>query len=1144
MQFFTRLVFLDGILVPVRSVSCEWTDDGRCAAQIQLVPSYEGEEILESTHVHVFHVESGLLARRKRIIALSQEARADASSLFAEEAAATVGSLYRPRIDPELINEGRGAVLLRTMARHGMHLRFGGEVISSGTSDSSVQGAGVTLTCRGYDHLMDRIAAIQLTRGTGTLAEGERQFFGQQDGVFDGTGRNSFFEGLADLVADSEEGLAQAVRQLAALYPARINPMWSNRFGWARLNDQIVAVDGDTTISRLFETRAFRDYIKDVAQANYLMPLRKALGAILDIAMHKIIAIPSPAFFPLYVPPEPRQVTRTTVSKRQVTEGWYVYVRVGSRSYFRRPLGWDNPLTAYHGGEQVRTGEDDNGVMTYGWQYKDFLGNFLTEPMEYVTEGGGTYRGSIGKNQSEIRWTIPEGRNGGPAEYSIRTGDPNHRNEDYGDPREQFHSGDEYRFSVAHKHPYEFEREFLTVDISVDYLQEGVAIDTTESVEEVEYNPSKGDGLYDGSWSRLGAYAILPHLWWACPPACNVLFPEDVRDFQMSDPGMDKPTRLLGKISPGRSGSSTTFVDKFVAPNVRELNAGSGAPGEEPEDPGILHRPEYISGPNAQIAYFEKLHRLARESDWEEYLRSYLSVEFWNRRLGAVQANVVARLNVRPVVGSQMLVVRRQSGSEGQFQTPEQRHWLRRLASLRDMLRAMNECLSRLGGNARTARALRQHIQALYAIRAAVQEIPEMVQPAGADKLLNIAAIQNGDFSVGVFFSLMQGLSFASPLMFAHDTIGGGTNAYLTTEERFTRQHIDDLIGDPLAYQVLEANPNPYPTLHQLSEWYELIPTRVYDPSGCRGALQRDVALVEDAIAEARTRLRALGVQDRAEPSVLGYVQSITDSTSGDGTLNIRLTHVRRVGKDLDWDGLGGDDVESVVAFGEDGFMDERYSIERIGKEVYLPVFGCSSIADTAEARAELDRQDDVVEEVSGLPPVDGSDVSVRFEHPEVCGHNCTEENDDGREVTGIDTATACMAIIRRYRELKAGEADGETIQAWAETVRARASATIPDLYRGLPVVMGDDEAQPVKLDLTRDGLGAYADGQVLEGFFQGSFLAGSVDYERVAVVTVDDDGEEVPNEVTENEKDLLLARVEAVLRYVESVPDKTFSRS
>jgi len=355
------------------------------------------------------------------------------------------------------------------------------------------------------------------------------------------------------------------------------------------------------------------------------------------------------------------------------------------------------------------------------------------------------------------------------------------------------------------------------------------------------------------------------------------------------------------------------------------------------------------------------------------------------------------------------------------------------------------------------------------------------------------------------------------------------------------------LPGEPEAVAVLAAGGNILPHIPDqatLRRWYDAIPERTVNRHGpCIAALTSDIELLRAAIAATRSLLRLVGGNATVERSYIGYLQELSDSMEGGGEIQqVSITHVRYVGDDLDWDGVPGDDVESTIAFGEVVFLDTRYRIDRIGTEVYAPVFGCGSLADLPEVQETAERlfaEDAELGAMEGLPPADASDVLDLLLYTEACGD--FDDEDDHVPDDRLTTTLACQAIISRYRELRRAGADEETISQWLESIRHRVSMTLADAYRGLPLIFGSSETSLSTLgDLTRDDTEVYGEGRVLEGFFARSLAGADLDYDRVGVID-EDSGD--PLVVTENEKDLIAERQRRILAYVESLSTGSFSR-
>jgi hypothetical protein len=84
---------------------------------------------------------------------------------------------------------------------------------------------------------------------------------------------------------------------------------------------------------------------------------------------------------------------------------------------------------------------------------------------------------------------------------------------------------------------------------------------------------------------RLMNYLILPDLFFSTPPACNVIFPNQVSSLTYNSAGMDRPTRLQLTVDPGdlrSTGDAPTSTDRvtvltYFAPTVGLFTASQGA---------------------------------------------------------------------------------------------------------------------------------------------------------------------------------------------------------------------------------------------------------------------------------------------------------------------------------------------------------------------------------------------------------------------------------------------------------------------------------------------------------------------------------------------------------------------------------------
>lgn len=1161
---FTRMVFLDGILVPTKAVTCSWNDMGQMQAQITLVPSYQAEKLFPSTHVHIFHVETGLRSVGRSAQPISSEDSQDFRFLHRDESVATIGERFSPALDFERGASPKGAVLSKSVPFHAIHYRFGGEVVQVAPAEGAGAGAEVVLACRGYEHLLEIIQTIQLTRGSGTLSEQERRFFGQQNPVFTGRGRRAFYGGLADLLAD--RNYLGGIRAIIAVYAAATNQMWANRFPWARMAGQVVALDDDTTVDRLFETSTFKRFLRESFQQAYSLPLRQAIDIMLTVPRYKLISVPTPTFFPLVRPDAPafREVTELADVTRR--GGLYADVSWESIEGVLPPDEANDPGHPASNGEFFRVASDVNGT-SYTWRYVDEDGLTQVLNPSGLRLPGGELRGNIEQNDTTLTFTIPPNMHGGGASYVItlrQSQMPNTRTpfapENFAQHAGQFVEGNGYVLSTPNLGEGRDAFPIRTMTFFVQVRRSQSRTVRRMVTETVQVDPAPRTELYENDVTRLSTYAIVPELWWAVPPACNIVIPETLRNFSYSDPGINNITRLLGKIAPGRSGSSRVMLDKFAAPNVDDLNASVQDLEDDLHDSVNLMRNEYISGVRVEVHYFELLHRLVREEDWEPYLRSFIVSQFWSKRLGAKQGMATVRTDIHMVVGAPCLIIRGTAPPESSVDvSPEQQCLLRRLGILERILRRLQRCRSRLRGRSGRAERLQSHLQSLINLRRLAEDanVTEELNTQDFYQLSsNIRRNHIQDYNSPEGQSRFDAVSGGSREAVQSRFVGENNRNFRPNAQGIDDELISSLISDPEALvlnapdgRLTDSSGNrSYPSERDMLRWFNEIPSNVGNTNSCAQALSADIEVVTAAIEQARDLLRDYGLPPAVNRSMIGYVKSLTESVqSGGESMQISLTHMRHVGDDLDWDQLAGDDVENTVTFGPNGFMDERYSVGRIGEELYLPIFGCKSIADlplvqnALQAQLESD-EETLSEQVGGLPPGDASDVLAQLSQG-CCSQEETEDEGRGTD-SRLNTTFAARAVAAAYFELKQAGVDNEGIMEWFNDIRTRATMTLADAYRDSPVVWGDSENQPALLhDLTRDDSEVYGDGQATRGFFADSFIGPEFDFNRV-VVRYQQNGEEQELPLTENEKDMLRSRTQAVLDYVLSTIDTSFSRS
>ena len=1164
------VVIADGIRIPVKDVSMSWSSEA--TARLSLVSSTEAERILPSTHIHIFKIDPHAHVFQRRAVDFGDiRIRPQTRLLQPEKTAETV--LGKTQL-PYGATEDGYSYLDQIVSLQGMIYRWGGEVISVNQSEQP-GGAAVVLTCQGYGHLLARVQAMQLMRGFGTLTDAERKFFGQSEPVFQIRGRNGFSRGFQQILQASEHDLTLAVSLLARRYFSRVSRMWAMRSNWTRIVDQISHLDSDGTLKRLMQTQAFERYLRDVFQQSYQLSISTVMLVLLDFINYHLVALPSPFYVPFYASklPDParqrRGTTRTrgglTADVRIPGYSGFDYVELASivgdissgvvdriRKVWVPNQGQEVPIPEVDfRSARVRGSVSTSGVLTFTPPQGSVEGN------QRQSVDLSELRGDVLASRS-IVWRIFDDQtplldilNDMPAGESVDLSLP---------------------WEVA---PSPTGAAGWPGAIPVSVSRRPDVVRTAEPPPPPPEPPVDEAGRPSQWISQLRSHVMIPNLWWAAPPVCNIIVREDIKALSLFDAGMDKPTRMLGRIAPGLSGSRRSFIDKFFAPRTADFEeaATSDESGSD-RDPNLLAPYEYIGGVVPQLRYFDKMSRLVRSSDWEDYISTMLDVEFWQQRIGR-QAQISMRPNQYIVPGFPAVVIRNTDSSPGEIDPEVARLRLRRRA-LADLLQSFQECIRRNSPSGAAARLLK--LLQILSIYRGLLNIPDLQRAVDA---VRRAAGQGLSAGAAVRTSEVSGLTastefrriaevFGRTPLFAGS--GGGTaSAATTTTLRLlgpAAQLRSSLISAPSSAgldfavnagisasdvrRLLPSYPEAVETLTglsgrasggipstaELSRWFQEADSRARAGIPCVNALRRDVRFAEDELRAVEQRLAELGSVGTGNPSVLlGLVVSVEESTSapGDRGMVVTLSNVRELGEDLNWDGVASDELENLVTFGENGYLDERYRGDRIGQDVYRPLLGCGGLEEVVDP---LDPPDDEAPLAESDPL---EDLWPQFQHPEVCGSRCGGGTAAAGALSGARINDLVTAFYDKYIQ-KRETLREEELREWLQEVRSRPGMSFVDAYRGAEIVMGDTETQETVLEGMEEGDSRiYPDSTPPRGFYAATFLSSDPSPEDVAVAVGDmGEREAVP---VDAEYALLVERRNRILDFVRSLSDGTYIR-
>jgi len=1210
---YSKVVYLEGIRVPVSGVSASWGTNGGIQFNVSLLPSYEAEFILPSTQVHVFHVEAGKLGTKRttyeadpnRVGLLPFNQKYMETDFLAEAAEKTIGSHVDPLTNaPNQIQIGDDGLIER-MEDFGLIFLCAGVVDTVSSLGTARQGHAVELSCRGFDVDLELTQLIQLTSGRGTLTDVEKRFFGQDikrqgkpKTVLHGKKRTSFADALAKLLT-KDKSYAAGIRSLMAQYPALINDMWLHRYSWNRLANQIGIIEEDYSAQRLIGTTTFQKFVRSKIQGSYVVPLRDAMQTLLDFVGYRMISVPAPAYWPIVPAPKPRENYETKTTERKVKTGPYAIVKWGKHVLF------DTGSMPVGAGQVEKRGE----------KYVYIDENKQVVELDTTVYGAGQTTGQLTEGNTVVTCTLPKQNNAGlpvfagGQKFIIASGSARFAGGGGGlitVPRaDVFKVGYKYRavsrtdFAPTGEHP----KRPLILLVTIMPGGGERTIRKTERIRK-DLPPIRPARYYSNIFCRLNTYVLLPKLWWAAPPQCNIIVPEMIERITMNKPGLNSITRTIGRGQPGKGPGAKTRIEKFTAPNVSDLNAALEDSHDDPINAVNLLKTEYIAGVRAQVLPFGHLSKMAAASQWEDYMRSWVVNNHWDTRLEPRTAQVIVRTAVGIVPGAPCLVIRGTGEGFTATLSPEQSVRVGMLRQLRNLRSRLASARAGLLAHLRRMREMSRWVRNLKSLSTQLYDnnVIDAVDPEKLDGAYTKDGSTATQVNVGkTFVKLLQEGTIArrkersaerqpltagavsTPLASAAD-LGFGMLQGDIQSDRY-RQTFDAVLkGDGAKIHPGEGGViQKLPTTKELEGYEKTITDRSGGYGSCVQALDYDIKFLDAEIEKLVEELRRLGKANQQGRSFVGYVTGIQATSSSQQNTEqwvLSLSHVRHVGEDLDYDGLAGDDVENTVIFGEDGYLDERYHSENIGKKVYLPMFGSESIVDLESVKQAFD---DYLSEPTADEQgrIDG--ILAELKHPGVCGKNYATEKAEGLLATSPPISFACQQIINEYFNLKSGGTTSEGVFKWIEKYHTRPWGTQPDMFRGFPLgfdrnletsnIMPVSDYEPWQSDDSIYGFGLrevtlrefdVASGAVEEGpetfannppegFFRTSIVP-------PYVTQLSDSNKETNNadatlkaavqeylsygdKIDDNELALLKDRQRRILAYLENLADKTSSR-
>lgn len=624
---------------------------------------------------------------------------------------------------------------------------------------------------------------------------------------------------------------------------------------------------------------------------------------------------------------------------------------------------------------------------------------------------------------------------------------------------------------------------------------------------------------------KASAILFKPELWWACPPACNVLFPSHYSSIDDSRNMLSEPTRTILKISPGVSGSRRTIVDDYFAPDLETLN--ELAAGTETSEQEVFQLPhERFQGINSNIAFIgEEVARLTRRDSFQDYMRSYAQFLHWktvfqNRSVQVNSSRLLPWVMVGyPAVALDRDIVKR---AEPTFDPNlEERMLLRRelsaLRRCRDRLRARRRrlvaYLESLRNNGDYVDWIASHREAVRFgdVRYDGMSIVESAEAAQQEEEYEL-------FTPHPSFNIANAERRAMKLF----TYRGPTRDECPAHEPAT---LREALGNELAQPIIQVEGSI--TLDTMNdgavEYLSTVATRLDEVIASTissiASVEASMSRVEKAIKQLRDRLLELGWDLGTYSHVLFYViGKETSITKGQVSTRIHGRYARVHDEDIDLDGTRGDTFENIIKTGPGEFFSDNYATDQIGDRFYLPVYGVKSLVDMAVELHPFETHENDEIDDSLYTDANGEIPFWR----EVIRDICQEDYEETTASEGVSIEDALESIVEVYRSLGFSVRD---VESFISRFVARPIATIVD-------VLGSDILQSDFLD-DADRFGNYRGSQLLSGagFHQFAFLSEDETFDMSGL-----EGRE------SDQRHVATARRSRVLDYVRELASRDFT--
>jgi hypothetical protein len=646
----------------------------------------------------------------------------------------------------------------------------------------------------------------------------------------------------------------------------------------------------------------------------------------------------------------------------------------------------------------------------------------------------------------------------------------------------------------------------------------------------------------------LTGFVFKPELWWTCPPACNVLFPNQYESINVGKTELAEPTRTILKVPVGVSaappgeegGSRRTICDNYFAPDSAALN--DLATSTEFSLQSVFQLPhEQYRGILANVMMLGEVARLVRRADCQDYMKSYAQFAHWSATYGKRMCQLTSSRHLPqvlvgyPVIAIDPDVVTRT--------TPVDDPNLEERLRLRRMLAALRRCLARLrrrlGPLLEQLRLVTNQVAYLRWLADHADELAmgdhrgendEQLMSMGDEQLLSLVADQP-------YFQLGDAVRFTpnedppppgravptgdQPVQ-ENDATTPSATANMDIIPAYDGPTLTRYLGGDAAPVIpddtgcISLNPTSSGFVSHLNGLIERMLAAQASLEGQIGALRAKIALVERAISDLRDRVLALGSDTGNYDHVIFYAQSKSTTIIREGKIQTSISggFSRSHEEDIDLDGARGDCFENIIKTGAGGFFSDNYSADKIGREFYHELYGVGSMIDVALAlQPYTTRESDVLNDTS-IAAANEEEPDYMQRVREICGQEFAAQ--DASE--GFSIADGLEILIDAYRSFGNNSVEIEQLTA---RLTARPVATMLD-------ILGAEVLQNPNLVASRT-----------YGNYQGSQRDSGVGFQQFAFATSDNGFDTTGLEGGESDlQAVAIARRRRVEAYVQELGD------